>query len=101
MDLNLDDLLRYLDDGILHPIMGDLDEIRRKEMESLQRQQELAQQLSQLGQKVTQMAQQQSELRSFVQRQARRQDEQFSTLMNYIYEVFVQRILVPVIPPSL
>ena len=70
-------------------------------MESLQRQQELAQQVSQLCQQVTQMAQQQSELRSFVQRQARRQDKQFSTLMNYIYEVFVQRIPAPVIPPSL
>ena len=65
MDLNLDDLLRYLDDRILHPIMGDLDEIRRKEMESLQRQQ-----VTQLGQQVTQMAQQQMEFRSFVQRQA-------------------------------
>uniref|UniRef100_UPI001C3C45FD hypothetical protein n=1 Tax=Picosynechococcus sp. (strain ATCC 27264 / PCC 7002 / PR-6) TaxID=32049 RepID=UPI001C3C45FD len=92
VDLNLDDLLRYLDDGILHPVMGDLDEIRRKEMESLQRQEELAQQVSQLGQQMTQMAQQQLELRSFVQRQAQRQDEQFSTLMNYIYEVFIQRI---------
>ena len=101
VDLSLDDLLRYLDAGILHPVMGDLDEIQRKEMESFQRQEELAQQVSQLGQQVTQMAQQQLELRSFVQHQAQRQDEQFCTMMNYIYEVFVQRIPTPVIPPSL
>ena len=50
VDLSLDDLLRYLDDLILHPVMGDLDEIWRKEMESLQQQEELAQQVSQLGQ---------------------------------------------------
>lgn len=78
----LDVLLMYLDDGILHPALEDLDEVKRREAQLIQRNEELAQQ-------VTQMAQQQVELKDFVQHQALRQDEQFRTLMNYIYEAFI------------
>ena len=42
VDMNLDDLLMYLDDGILHSIMEDLDEVQRREAELIRRNEELA-----------------------------------------------------------
>ena len=72
VDTSFDDLLQYLDDGILHRIMGDLDDVQRKEAELMQWNMKLAQQVTQMSQQVTQMTQQQMELRSFVQCQARR-----------------------------
>lgn len=50
-----------------------------------------------LVKKIEEFTQLQTKLGDFVQRQ----DEQFKTLMHYFREVFVQRILASIIPPSL
>lgn len=58
---DLDDFLMYLDDAILYPILEDLDEVKRREAQLIQRNEELVQQ-------VNEMVQQQAEPRNFVQR---------------------------------
>lgn len=63
----MDDMLMYLDEGILHPIRDDLDVPKHKEDRLLQMNEELTEKLDKSKGK-------QMEFKNFVQRQAQHED---------------------------